>query len=243
MIAACSGGAGDIVYSMPTLRHHKVTRLYVKASPYEPQYGNLHSFVKPFIEYYGIECLPTNPNFPFFEYEKKIKYDIDLDQSRNEPNRGRNHIMRSFANHFGHKMPYLHAPWLQMEKGKSEIENRIVVALTPRWRENSRVDWKKVYDTFLEIPVFIGFKSDYENFNFKIGKCDFYPTKTLLDIAYAIQDCKILYTNQNVCLTLAQSFHKQYCLEVKPLRTNTVLRTQNEMIFDKKFFTCNTNLQ
>lgn len=236
MIAACSGGAGDIVYAIPTMKELGVTKLYVKQSYYHKGYGSLYTFVKRFVELQGIECAPTRGEYPFFHYEPGLKFDIDLDLSRNQPKRGVNHIMRSFANQFSTKFPDVRQPWLHIDDEPSIEGSFSLICLTPRWRENSRVSWLKVLKSIKDKVYFIGFDLDYETFCSSYGTIDWLHTTDLLDIARLVRDCNALYTNQNASLTIAQGLCKRIFLEPKPNRANTILRTSNESLIDKKLW-------
>jgi hypothetical protein len=240
MIGAISGGAGDTVYAVPTMKQLGITHLYIKDNRYDPEYDGQYLFLKRFIELQGIQCLPTKGGYDFFQYEPGLIYDIDFDQSRKQPRRGHTHIMRSFANHFRVKMPDIHKPFLKVDDKKSLLNEWVgpysLIFLTPRWREKSKIDWKKVLKSIEGDIFFIGFESDWELFRKNIGSVHFIRTKDLLDIARLIRDCQALYCNQNVGLTVAQGLCKKHYLEVKPFRTNTVLLQKNEILLDYKFF-------
>lgn len=198
-----------------------------------------HKALKDLIELQGIECLPTAGNYGFFEYEPGLKFDFDLDQARLQPNRGGNHIIRSYMAQFNCFIPTWRDPWLNVpSQGRQDVY--AVIALTPRWRDESKVDWKAILKRLSGIKCyFVGFLSDFEAFctNYctdqpanALNPLTHIHTSTLLDAAKLIKDCHTLYTNQNCMLPIAQGLGKRYWLEQKPNRYNVLMGTANENI-------------
>ncbi len=232
--AASSGGIGDIIYAVPIMKELGVTDLYVKESYYFVPYGNMYLAVKDLIEMQGFRVHSTSGAYPPGRFDPALKIDVNLDDFRKQPKRGLNHIMTSYANQFGspNKEPYK-TPWLNVETAYGEIqESYTLIAMTGRWRDQSPIRWHKVVEQIGGKVYFIGFKDEYANFLMLLNQ-DYIPhwqTQNMLHVARLIKDCKALYCNQTAALTIAQGLGKNYYLEVKPGKTNTLTRTPNEHI-------------
>lgn len=224
--AAITGGIGDICYAIPLMRKLGITKLFVKENYYPPGWGSMYTAVKPLLELQGIECYPTKGGLDFSIYEPGLQFDYDLDEWRMERNRGRDHIMVSMLHHWGFHDRNWRAPWLRdipVTQGDYSL-----VFLTWRWRDNSKVEWKKVYDWIPRPVYFIGLPEDHELFEREAGKIEWKPTKDLLEMAQLIAGCRAVYCNQGVALVLAQGLGKEYYCAFKPNRTNTRMYTCNE---------------
>lgn len=211
-----------------------VKRLYVKKRALENG-SDTYTALKALIELQGIECLPTDGEYDFYQYEPGLQFDYDLDQARKQPNRGGNHIMISFMKQFGTFKPTWREPWLKEIKS-DEWEPFSIISLTPRWRNDSKVDWAKVLKSITGDVVFIGFDQDWKSFCDKYGCIAPLGTKDLLEVAQIVNAAKAIYCNQSPVLTIAQSLGKEYWCEFKPYRTNTILGTKNEHTLNIKPF-------
>lgn len=235
MIAVTSGSLGDIVYALVLLKRMKVKTLYVKESNFFPPYGNLYTAIKDIVEMQGIECLPTDSSYPPFKFDPKIKFQVNLDNARNMPNRGKVHIIINYLKDNKLKPNDWTAPWLRVEGPRRLAGKYILFQVTERWRDNSKVDWTEVIREIAHLyPIpayFIGFESEFIKFKQATGmRIEWVPTANVLEMAILIRDCFFLACNQSVGLTLAQGLGKDYMLEVKPGKTNTIMQTPNEII-------------
>lgn len=230
MIAASSGGLGDIVFAIPVMRTLGITTIYVKRSYYFEPYGDLFRASCRLLEQHGFTVHPTSGDYPPHQYDPALQFDYDLDASRKQPMRGKNHIMLSYLNQYklaanGWKQPWLNITWVnELQPGYSLIH------LTPRWRTNSKVNWKQVLQNIPEPRYFIGFSYEHVEFCRLYGNVSWLPCQDILDMAILIRDCKALYCNQSVSLAIAQGLGKDYFLEVKPTKTNCLMYTNNEHI-------------
>jgi hypothetical protein len=224
--AAITGGIGDICFAIPVMRALGITRLYIKENFYPAPYGSMYTAVKPLLELQGIECLPTKGGLDFEVYEEGLQFDIDLDHWRHERGRGRDHIMMSMLCHWRKMHRDWRRPWI---KGIPVAQGEYSLCfLTWRWRDNSRVDWKKVYASIPRPVYFIGLPEDHELWEREVCPIEWWPTNNLLEMAKLIAGCKALYCNQGVALVLAQGLGKEYYCSFKPGKTNCHLRTPNE---------------
>lgn len=230
--AAVTGGIGDIVYGIPIMRALGIGLLYIKENFY-PDGSSMYSVMKRLLMSQGIDCLPTTGGLPFSIFDPKLEFDIDLDEWRVRPGRNRIHIIRNMAIHYGcpEVLKNWNASFLRNFNVKSAGYN--LVFLSPRWRDNSKVNWLRVRDRFQlwdTDTFFIGLPEDHSLFCSNYGYIQHYKTPDIMDMAHAICRCRCLLTNQSVALTLAQGLGVPYFLEVKPNKTNTLFYTKNETI-------------
>lgn len=222
MIAACSGGAGDIIYSIPILKQLGASTLYIKENFYHPPHGNLHQTMKRMMESQGFEVRPCSGSFPVGTFDK-VPYDYNIDKFRDQKGRGTRHIQERMATHFG--VEWIKGQWVDIPTTAGDYT---LVHLTERWRTGSVVNWKKVLHR-IEGPVkFIGFQHEWLEFGVNVGNVEWWPCEDVYEMAELIAGCKALYCNQSVALTLAQGMGKEYYLDRKAGRTNTLLYTTNE---------------
>jgi hypothetical protein len=231
MIAATSGGLGDIIYSIPVLRKLGVDTLYVKESYYFEPYGNLYSAIKRLLLVNGINALPTDGGYPPMEYDPNLVFDYDLDIARNQKGRRVNHIMVSYHKAFNLPADGWCQPWLEVP-GESNFKPPYSVnQLTNRWRKGSKVKWREVVKQ-IENPVFLGFDNEYEDFclESRTKHIPFIETEDVYQMALIIRDSEAVYCNQSVGLTISQGLGNTYFLDKNPHANNAIMRTKNENI-------------
>jgi hypothetical protein len=226
--AACSGGAGDIIYSIPIMRKLGVSTYYIKRNHYLPPHSNLFETVAPLIQQQGFECIPTSGEYIWGSFEPNLVFDYDIDSFRNMPYRNVIHIMLNMAIKFRVDRRGLFKAWLKDITPIYYADN--LIHLTERWREGSTVDWLKVRDSMEGSMAFIGFKHEHTEFEKRYGKIKWLQTANLLQLAELIAGCKRLYCNQTCSLAIAQGIGKEYWLEKKPNKLNTIMKTSNEHI-------------
>lgn len=236
--AAISGGAGDCVYAIQVMRALGVETVYVKESFYGPGEGSLYANLKPLLEVNGFKVLPTSGRYGMYDFEPGLQFDYNLDNFRFQPHRARVHIIKNQFRAFGLKVPRDYVqPWLKVKEGEdghTAFWNKGITAIsvTQRWRDGSKVNWRRVLDKIEGEPVFLGLEVDYLAFEKETGNpgIAWWKTKDLEYMARCIRDSRALYCNQGVALTLAQGIGTPYWCEFKPRRTNTMLFTNNEHI-------------
>lgn len=234
-VGAITGGIGDCVYAIPIMRKLGITTVYIKEDFYDPGEGSKYTVMKPLLESQGIQCLPTLGGLPIGVFEPSLKFDVNLDEWRIRGGRDRVHIMKNMMLHYRCYGAGWEKPWLFNIEPYKAAPN--LIFLTPRWRDNSQVNWVDVllkYSLNQDNTVFIGHRCDYNYFNDQIRKKGYTPTisyeqcNDIYEMARNIAGSERLFCNQGVALTIAQGLGKDYWLERKPGKTNTLLFTRNE---------------
>lgn len=232
-VAATSGGAGDLVFSILCMQTLGVTKVYVKENFYPEGEGSLYSNMKPLLEVNGFEVLPTPGGNDTWAFEPGLKFDHNMDYFREMPNRHKVHIILNQHRAFGLPDPSSLKPWLKVDAVPSGLTNDItLINVTNRWRDGSRVNWRSVLAGIEGEKYFIGLKIDHERFEQEAGPIKHFITKDFLEVARAIRDCKALYCNQGVCLAIAQGIGKDYWLQKKPKKENVLTRRPNEHLIN-----------
>lgn len=226
-----SGKCGDIIYSLPAAKALGVEVMYIPETT--DQCSGLYSNMKALLlqqpwlkevrEYPWLGGVYGN-----YHKDPKIRIDIDLDRHQEHPLRGKQNMVLRYADVFGLKLLDHKQPWLTVE-GPREIQHDYnLINLTPRFRDNSRVNWKRVYAHIPKPVYFIGTVEEHCEFVDKIGKIKHIGTTDLLSFALLIKYCTALYCNQSAALTIAQALGKTYHCEFKPHKTNCKFYTPNE---------------
>lgn len=227
-----SGNLGDIVYSLPTIKALGGGELYIKRALYHEAYDQYEAAAGLMHQQDFLTAVhPYSAEYGRYEYDPAIRIDYDLDLARNQMRRGVVHIIKRHLDAFNVQMNGWERPWLTVEGDVKRMPPEYsLIHLTPRWRENSRVNWKTVFTSIAGPVFFIGFEEEHADFCNKVEKVDYIRTKDLLEMALLIKGCSALYCNQSVGLTIAQGIGKKYYLEQKPGKTNCLLYTRNENI-------------
>jgi hypothetical protein len=225
-----SGKCGDILYSLPTAKALGVEVLYIPETTDQCTglYSNIRrlleqqSFLKEIREYPWL-----GGTYGSYTKDPAIHLDFDLDRHQEHPARGARNMLLRYADifrvHVDHRQP-----WLTVE-GVREIEHDYnLISLTPRFRDSSRVDWKRIYDKIPKPVYFVGTVEEHEEFVNKIGYILRLESEDLLTFALYIKFCSALFCNQSCAVTIAQGIGKTYHLEVKPRKTNVLFYTINE---------------
>lgn len=227
MKIAISGGAGDIVYSIPVARALGVTCYAIKENFYLPPHGNLYLTMANFMRSQGFDVECTSGAYYLSEFDPELKYDYNFDLFREMTNRGKVHIIKNMALRFNVKLHEWNAPFINnITPATDGPEN--LIHLTPRWREGSKVNWKLVLQNMSGSVGFIGFQHEWIEFCQRYGSVEWINTRDILQLAEYIAGSKRLYCNQSVALTIAQGLGKEYWLDKKLNKTNTLFFTKNE---------------
>lgn len=228
--AITSGGAGDVIFSIPVMKSLGVTRVLIKESFYPQSYGSMYSCLKPLLELQGFEVLPTRDDGLGFDlFEPGVKYDFNMDGWRNCRMRGKWHILFSMMTYFRVMRKDWKLPWLAVPDAPqiTDGSDYTVWFLSPRWRQ-SAFNWQEYYGSVPGNKYFIGFLEDWETFTREVGWIEYIYTSDFLNMARMIKGSQALYTNQSVALAIAQGIGHKYHCAFKTGKTNCMMMTSNE---------------
>jgi hypothetical protein len=224
-----SGDAGDVLYSLPAARtlakkrgHEKFTFVLGRKQ------GTLH----PFTDESGESVASLLRVQPYIEdcYIQKDgqRWDVDFDPYRN-------YLINNFKR--WKNLCQYHAeliqvpnesdhPWLTVDH-KAEVPGRpVVINRTPRYR-NPMFSWKRIYERYKNVAVFIGRLDEYDNFQEECGPIPYAETPQLIDAARLIAGAKLFVGNQSVCRAIAEGLKQNTILESSRKIGNTVWRRPN----------------
>ena len=247
-----SGSLGDIIYSLPFIISKGGGNIYIKdhhnfgvmkgqfdlmkrfleelpyinaVFEYPMDYANKHRDIMEG-NITKVEHLLEMREHPI-SYHPDIKIHYDLDLFRLSPFLFKEHLITSYFTYF-ECTPKLKLPFISI-KGRTihSKTDYILFSLTPRYR--SDYDWSEIIEkTKNENRFFVGLEEDYNVFCSKY-KCDmkFLPTKDIYELAVLIKDCKEIYCNASVSLSIAVGLNKKYNLELNNPYIATTIPNEN----------------
>jgi hypothetical protein len=208
-----TGKCGDIIYSLPAIRHFGGGVLYLPEQA--PEVPNLYSNMKRLIDQQGIKCQ---------EYAGQL-VNIDLDLHRSHRSRGRTNMIQRYYDVFKIYKP-IPDTWLHVDGPQPVQGPYSVVNVTPRFRDHSKLDWHRIIMSIPGPVVFVGTQQEHAAFPY----IPYLPTTDALDVALAIKYADAVYCNQSMVLSVAQGMGKKYHCEFKPYKTNCYFYTPNENV-------------
>lgn len=235
-----SGGAGDVIYSLPLVRHLQGGVLYLKPRNIYNTVCNVHLALKRLLErqWYIREVREYDAALGFFQYDPKIRTEVDLDKFRQVPElQTLKFPLCYFKAHAVAPPDGWSEPWLWAEprvpvgaEGGFALINRTARYHAPRF------DWNATLEAIVlrhEKVFFIGLPEEHEAFVRETKKeIAHLPTFDLWDVACYLEAAAALYCNQGACLTIAQALGRPYYLEVLPGQKSCILGGTNEWILN-----------
>jgi ADP-heptose:LPS heptosyltransferase len=110
--------------------------------------------------------------------------------------------------------PWLSVPNPKVIEGKPYVVNRTPRGFTPPGCNPAWTQWRE--DGVDEQSIFVGLPEEYEEFKKLTGwKLDYYPTKTMLELAEVIAGAEQFLGNQSVALSMAQGLRTPYAYETR----------------------------
>ncbi len=220
-----SGQSGDLVFSLAAIKSfNEDSTLYlnldVKANLYhgaKNPLGDVYlnkkmfEFMEPFLihqEYIS--------NVSIFDNQK---VDADLDQFRTvpvSPAMG-SLVKRYFL--FIHNYIDLTLPWLKNEKNISELNDKILVCRSERYR-NENINY-----AFLNTQknvVFCGIDDEWEDFRRWVPKSERIVANNCLELSNYINSCKFFIGNQSMPFAIAEGLKKDRLLEICSFAPNVI---------------------
>lgn len=223
-----SGGAGDVIYSLPFIRQAGGGILHIKAKNILNSNCNVFAILKRLLlrQPYIFDVVEYPSAYGFSEYDPRIPVEVDLDCFRKSAAIYERLLPLTYFDQL-HVIPEKNwsRPWLTLapadeifrplhDRGSYAIVNR-----TLRYRD-PKVNWKTV---LIEAArkhgwlYFVGLQDEHADLTKEIGfQIPWLPTKDLLEVAGYISGADAVYCNQSAALTIAQALGKPYYLEVAP---------------------------
>lgn len=231
------GKCGDILFSLPAIRELGGGILYIPEDTPDECTG-MYSTMKDLLllQPYIHEVREYPSGLAYKQQAPGIHIDYDLDLARNQPAKGRIHIVKRYMDAFGVNYPNWKEPWLKVDNEPAKIKGPYtLISYTGRHIKNergeqSKVDWKRVLRSIPGPVCFVGLPDEYYSFRKAYGETMWTPTQSMLEVARLVRDCDALYCNQSSVLAIAQGLSKTYHLDVKPGKTNCLMYTKNEYI-------------
>lgn len=212
-----TGHIGDIIAFLPVFKYLEGTKILIRDEPWmAPMSGYKYNSLKPLLLSQGI-------NVDFNENTPTIDHDVS----------GWREVYEHHVSLIDCQARYLGAvprgtghfeitgPWLKVDSNPLTKE-RVIFNRTPRYR-NPNFPWKKIYDHFGSRALFIGTKEEHENFSTEVGKIEYYPTESCLDVAKAIEGASFFVGNQSSAFWIAAGLNKPLIQEMDLVVKNSIV--------------------
>ena len=221
-----AGDAGDIISSLPVVRHFGRGDLLIEAAPYTRQALTPDKWC-------GLDLLlKQQPYINDVREWRREMVSINLNDFRArlfKAIRAGQHKDKSLVDwHIeAHGLPLnlKDSAWLTVAEPNKVA--RVVFNRTGPGREphhvyhNQLFPWHRVWQKYHEDAVFIGSKLEYEVFRNTCGEVPYYPTANLLEAARVIAGADLFIGNQSCCFWIAEGMKKKLVLEVWPQGPNS----------------------
>ena len=228
-----SGKIGDIIYAIPAMKLLKVEKVLIPNITGEC--NGLRHTLKRLMEVNGFEVGLYPDNTPYGMVAAGYEYPTyDFDDAREQPGKGRIHIVKRYLDTFKLKPKNWTEPWLNSGFEYAHGDFTVVSwtgrhLLNKQTGQESKVDWTKVVESIKGDVYFVGLREEFIMFT---EKFKVYPKMRylddMLDVAQFIAGAKAVYCNQSAILAIAQGLGKDIYCEFKPGKTNCKLYRDNE---------------
>lgn len=215
-----SGNAGDIIYSLPTIRrifdltstkisiYLKIDQKLEIPSYYKHPLGNVmlnESMAKMLVP-----LLASQDYIHHCAIWSNETIDINLDDFRKSGISLSQGDIARWCSYILGITPELHKPWLKVQ-AETNFKNSIVIARSERYR-NPLIDYSFLnkYDDV----VFIGVRSEYDDMKKSIPKIKWITVDSFLDLAQIIAGCKFFIGNQSFPYSVAEGLKVPRVLEI-----------------------------
>ncbi|HLO73506.1 MAG TPA: hypothetical protein VK164_06180 [Flavobacterium sp.] len=214
-----SGHIGDLIYALPVIKEISKTKkcnLYIKINHsigeknyYKHPSGNV--MISDRIFDMVVPLLKKQDYIHAVQNWDNEEIDIDLDLFRDFPFSSNFHSIRWYYHITGFQ-PDMNSSFIDA-KPSEEFKDKIVVVRTFRGR-NPMINYSflRKYDNLL----FLGIKSEYEDFVKEVPNTDFYDVKNFLELAEIMKASKFVIANQTFAFALAEGLKVNRILEANP---------------------------
>lgn len=214
-----SGHIGDLFYALPVIKEISKTKkcnLYIRVNHtmgkkgyYKHPAGNV--MISDRIFNMSLPLLQGQNYIHSVQKWNNESIDVDLDLFREFPFSKNFHSIRWYYQITGFQ-PDMNLSFIDV-KPNEKFKNKIVVVRTFRGR-NPLIDYSFLndYDNLL----FLGIKSEYDDFVKTVPNTEFYDVKDFLELAQIMKSSKFVITNQTFAFALAEGLKVNRVLEANP---------------------------
>ena len=203
MTVGQGGEAGDFLYSIPTFRSLRATRLFALERPWtRPGFAVRSKTLSRLLVAQGYTFSPHNGE----------PLDMDLSTYRSGGHRVGENIINKVAR-WARVKADISKPWLEVEPDL-RTSGRIVVNRCPRWQSFNTFPWKGIVEQYKRDILFIGLEAEWKAFCTQFGMVEYLRTADLYEAARAIKGSAVFIGNQSSCNALCEGLHHPNILEV-----------------------------
>jgi hypothetical protein len=221
-----AGDAGDIIASLPVVRHFGRGDFLIEASTYTRQaltpdkWCGLDLLLKqqPYINdvrEWRREMVTINLN----DFRARLFKAIRVGQSKDKS------LVDWCLEAHGLPLNLKDTAWLTVDqpvKAAKVVFNRTGPGREPHHvYHNLMFPWHRVWQKYHENAVFIGTSLEHASFCAQIGPVPHQPTSNLLEAARVIAGADLFVGNQSCCFWIAEAMKKKLVLEVWPQGPNS----------------------
>ena len=209
-----SGDIGDVIYSLPVIRHLGGGTLFLNEKSLGKKCDGSNSGLTMDLITMLTPLLEAQPYNKKVEiYDKKYNPIINIDEFRERWSiSGSENLCMKILYAFSIPYQEIESPWIDCE-AKQVAE--IVFARSNRYR-NDNTTYKNILKKN-KSSIFIGLPFEHKDFVQNFGYVPYYPVKNFLEMAEVIKGCNTFVGNQSSPLSLAAAMHKPFIQETDPL--------------------------
>ncbi len=213
-----SGDFGDIIASLPVIRHLGGGVLYLGPhthpgrGPREGMNPTRFAVIKPLLD--GLPYLTK------VEFVAGPPADVkDFSSFRQTPQLPAENLIDWQARHLGVDDIVDASPWLLVP---ASLNNLVVVARSMRY-QTPNFPWKQILRKYGQSVMFVGLPVEHQAFQQRVGRVQFSTTKTLLDVAKLIAGAKFCFCNQSCCFWISAALGKPTVQETCLTELNSIV--------------------
>jgi len=219
-----SGGLGDIIYSLPTVKRLG-GGIYVTGLPM-----NAHDVIAPLLL-----------SQPYITGVRHVTEDglpkgyINLDYFRHSSRGNKNHLVNQHLRYFGFDDYDFETEggWLEGIESKHIGRSLFsVLNITPRYRDKI-FSWRRYFNTHpVRKLLFMGLPEEYHTFGWPITN-RYFPVGDYLEAARIIAGAEEFYGNQSSLLAIRQGLGMTYHMEWSPNHVDSSQFSTREIIVNR----------
>lgn len=216
-----SGDAGDIIYSLATVRLVGGGDFYLSKS----------ASTRVLMNQIAIENIaPLLRSQPYIRKVEpycggSVAYDFDLFRALlNE----REPLAVLHLRRFGLPDSAIREPWLFLDQERIKVtaSPKVIISRTARY-QNMHFPWTRIVEKYKGKCCFVGSRDEWEAFKSDFGQIDYLVTPTLLELAYAIAASQLFIGNQSTPYAIAEGLKKDSIQETCLWCPNCIFRRAN----------------